>query len=88
MRTALGIGAFIAAVLGAIGAYQCFSVYSDEKNYQTLHPYTALTPELITLSEGAALGCLAVAILGVISGVYLVRSSTNGHLSRTAPRGG
>jgi len=34
MRTALGIGAFISAVLGAIGAYQCFSVYNDEKAHQ------------------------------------------------------
>ena len=74
-RIYLGIGAFVAAVVGAIGAYQCFSVYTDEKNYQSLHPYTALTPELVTLSQGAALGCVAVAVLGVIAGVYLVRSS-------------
>jgi len=27
-------------------------VYSDEKNYESLHPYTTLTPELATLSRG------------------------------------
>jgi len=34
----LRIGAFVVAVVGAIGGYQCFSVYRDEKNYQSLHP--------------------------------------------------
>jgi hypothetical protein len=29
-RIYLGIGAFVVAVVGAIGAYQCFSVYSDD----------------------------------------------------------
>jgi hypothetical protein len=73
-RIYLGIGAFVAAAVGAIGAYQCFSVYSDEKNYESLHPYTALSPELVSLSQGAALGRVAVAVLGVIAGVYLIRS--------------
>ena len=63
MAKYLGVGAFVAAVIGAIGAYQCLSVYDDEKNYESLHPYTTLTPELATLSQGAALGCLAVAVL-------------------------
>ena len=74
-RSYLGVAAFVAAVVAVIGAYECFSVYSDEKNYQSLHPYTALTPELITLSQGAALGCVAVAVLGVTLGVHLIRPS-------------
>jgi hypothetical protein len=53
------------AVVAAIGAYQCFTVNSDQTNYQSLPPCMARTPESVTLPQGAAIGCVAVAVLGV-----------------------
>jgi hypothetical protein len=75
MRKYLGVGAFIAAAIAAIGAFQCYSVYIDENTYSQLHPYTALSPELVTLSGGAALGCLGAAIAAAIVAVFLISGS-------------